>query len=208
MPGVAGDRHGGRSPARWPPRSTEPPARGRRRRWTWPRRPSPRVYAAVREDRYDVVHNHAFDAPAVSARDRAARAGSAHASPAPGRGGRRRAARRRSRPTEPRRSPAYPLYQASAWRRVVPVDAILPPYVPTRLIRWSPSAGDRAVFAGRLSPEKGAAEAIEIAQAAGVGIDVYGDSYDADTPGNGSTRDAPSRASRFIQAFRERLSGR
>src|SRR5205085_10987475 len=24
-----------------------------------------RVYSAVREDRYDVVHNHAFDAPAV-----------------------------------------------------------------------------------------------------------------------------------------------
>jgi glycosyltransferase involved in cell wall biosynthesis len=68
--------------------------------------------------------------------------------------------------------------QASAWRQIVPVDAILPPSVPTGLIRWSPNAGDRAVFAGRLSPEKGAAEAISIAQAAGVGIDVYGDSYD------------------------------
>ena len=36
------------------------------------------------------------------------------------------------------------------------------------------------MFAGRLSPEKGAAEAIEIARAAGVEIDVYGDAYDAD----------------------------
>ena len=71
-------------------------------------------------------------------------------------------------------------YQASAWRQVVPVDAILPPYVPTRSIRWSPAAGDGAVFAGRLSPEKGAAEAIEIAPAAGIRIDVYGDRYDAD----------------------------
>jgi glycosyltransferase involved in cell wall biosynthesis len=78
--------------------------------------------------------------------------------------------------------------QARAWRRVddptpgrvVEVDAILPPLVPTRAIRWSPSAGDGAVFAGRLSPEKGAIEAIEIARAAGVRIDVYGDSYDAD----------------------------
>ena len=35
------------------------------------------------------------------------------------------------------------------------------------------------MFAGRLSPEKGAAEAIEIARAAGVRIDVYGDGYDA-----------------------------
>ena len=34
-------------------------------------------------------------------------------------------------------------------------------------IPWSPAAGDGAVFAGRLSPEKGAAEAIDIAQAAG-----------------------------------------
>jgi glycosyltransferase involved in cell wall biosynthesis len=70
--------------------------------------------------------------------------------------------------------------QARAWRRVVPVGAILPPYIPTRLIGWSPTAGDRALFAGRLSPEKGAAEAIEIAHAAGFGIDVYGDPYDHD----------------------------
>ena len=71
-------------------------------------------------------------------------------------------------------------FQASAWRRVVPIDAILPPYVPTSLIGWLPGAGDGAVFAGRLSPEKGAAEAIDIARTAGVRIDVYGDSYDAE----------------------------
>ena len=41
-------------------------------------------------------------------------------------------------------------------------------------------SGEGAVFAGRLSPEKGAIEAIEIARAAGVRIDVYGDSYDAE----------------------------
>jgi glycosyltransferase involved in cell wall biosynthesis len=34
------------------------------------------------------------------------------------------------------------------------------------------------LFAGRLSPEKGAAEAIEISRAAGVRIDLYGDVYD------------------------------
>src|SRR5205814_1148272 len=66
-------------------------------------------------------------------------------------------------------------FQASAWRRVIPVDAILPPHIPTRSIRWSPTAGENAVFAGRLSPEKGAAEAIEIALAAGIRIDVYDD---------------------------------
>ena len=70
-------------------------------------------------------------------------------------------------------------FQASAWRRVVPVDAVLPPYPPVRDIAWSGTAGPGALFAGRLSPEKGAAEAIDIARAAAVPIDVYGDVYDA-----------------------------
>ena len=51
--------------------------------------------------------------------------------------------------------------------------------MPTRVIPWSRAPGDGALFAGRLSPEKGAAEAIDIARAAGVPIDVYGDAYDA-----------------------------
>jgi len=39
--------------------------------------------------------------------------------------------------------------------------------------------GDRGHWlAGRLSPEKGTAEAIDIARAAGVPVDVYGDAYD------------------------------
>ena len=70
-------------------------------------------------------------------------------------------------------------FQASAWRRVVRVDAILPPYPPTRAIGWSAAAGHGALFAGRFSPEKGAAEAIDIARAAALPIDVYGDVYDA-----------------------------
>ncbi len=52
--------------------------------------------------------------------------------------------------------------------------------MPTRSVPWSDAAGDGAVFAGRLSPEKGAAEAIDIARAAGARIDVYGDVYDAE----------------------------
>ena len=113
------------------------------------------------------------------ARDRTARAGSAHASPAPGHGGGRRAARRRPVRASPRVA-GVSAWQASAWRRVVSVDAILSPFVPTRSIRWLASAGEGAVFAGRLSPEKGAVEAIEIARAAGVRIDLYGDVYDAE----------------------------
>jgi UDP-glucose:tetrahydrobiopterin glucosyltransferase len=136
------------------------------------------VYGAIRREAYDVVHNHAFDAPAVTLAT-TARAPVLHTLHLPPdeavADALRRAARRDPRPTVA----GVSAFQASAWRRFVPVDAILPPYVPTRLISWSPSAGDGAVFAGRLSPEKGVAEAIEIALAAGIRIDVYGDSYDA-----------------------------
>ena len=137
------------------------------------------VYAAVGEGRYDVVHNHAFDAPAISLASglRAPVVHTLHLPPdAAVADALRDAARSDRAPTVAGVSAS----QASAWRQVVSVDAILPPLVPTRLIRWSPSAREGAVFAGRLSPEKGAVEAIEIAQAAGVRIDVYGDSYDAE----------------------------
>ena len=137
------------------------------------------VYAAVREARYDVVHNHAFDAPAVGLATalRAPMVHTLHLPPdAAVAGALRDVARSDRAPTVA----VVSACQASAWREVVQVDAILPPYVPTRLIRWSPATGAGAVFAGRLSPEKGAIEAIEIAQAAGVRIDVYGDSYDAE----------------------------
>jgi UDP-glucose:tetrahydrobiopterin glucosyltransferase len=137
------------------------------------------VYATVREARYDVVHNHAFDAPAVtlSTALRVPVVHTLHLPPDAAVAG----ALRHAAQADPAPAVAgVSACQASAWRRLVAVDAVLPPYVPTRLIRWSPTAGDRAVFAGRLSPEKGAAEAIEITQAAGIGIDVYGDIYDAE----------------------------
>jgi glycosyltransferase involved in cell wall biosynthesis len=137
------------------------------------------VYAAVREDRYDVVHNHAFDAPAIrlAAPLTAPVVHTLHLPPdAAVADALRDAARSDRAPTVA----GVSVFQASAWRPVVSVDAILSPCVPTGLISWSPVAGDGAVFAGRLSPEKGAAEAIDIAQAAGVGIDVYGDAYDAE----------------------------
>jgi UDP-glucose:tetrahydrobiopterin glucosyltransferase len=136
------------------------------------------VYGAVRREAYDVVHNHAFDAPAVTLANTAGApvVHTLHLPPdAAVAEALRHAAQRDPRPT----LAGVSAFQASAWRRLVPVEAILPPHVPTRLIGWSPIAGDSAVFAGRLSPEKGAAEAIEIALAAGIRIDVFGDSYDA-----------------------------
>ena len=137
------------------------------------------VYEAVRENGYDIVHNHAFDAPAVrfATALRAPVVHTLHLPPDTAVADALRQAASRERPPTVAGVSAF---QAGAWRRVAPVEAVLPPYVPTELIRWSPMAGDGALFAGRLSPEKGAAEAIDIAQAAGVHIDIYGDSYDDD----------------------------
>ena len=135
------------------------------------------AYTAMQASRYDVIHNHAFDAPAVRL---------ATALPAPVvhtlhlppdqavSAALRQAARRGRRPAVA----AVSQFQASAWRRAVPVNAILPPYPRTGVIPWSGAAGQGALYAGRLSPEKGAAEAIDIARAAGMPIDVYGDVYD------------------------------
>jgi glycosyltransferase involved in cell wall biosynthesis len=137
------------------------------------------AYSAVRAARYDVVHNHAFDAPAV--RLAAALPGpvvhTLHLPPD------QAVSAALRQVTQGSRAPAVAVVsgsQASAWGQVVPVDAVLPPYPATRVIAWSAAPGQGALFAGRLSPDKGAAEAIDIARAAGVPIDVYGDVYDAD----------------------------
>ena len=120
----------------------------------------------------------------------AAGAGGAYAAPASGRGG-GGGARDAARGGWPPAVATVSAFQASAWRGIVGVDAILPPYVPTSVIPWSRTAGNGAVFAGRRSPEKGAADAIDIARAAGVRIDVYGDAYDA---GYAREQIAPRRA--------------
>ena len=136
------------------------------------------AYTAMRATRYDVVHNHAFDAPAVRlATDlQTPVVHTLHLPPDQAVSSALRQVAGHSRP------PAVAVvsdFQASEWRRVVPVDAVLPPYPPVGAIGWSETAGPGALFAGRLSPEKGAAEAIDIARAAGIPIDVYGDVYDA-----------------------------
>jgi glycosyltransferase involved in cell wall biosynthesis len=131
----------------------------------------------MQRTRYDVIHNHAFDAPAIrlAATLRAPVVHTLHLPPDQAvSAALRDAARHGRRPAVA----AVSEFQAGTWRRVVPVDAILPPYPPTADIPWSGGAGQGALFAGRLSPEKGAAEAIDIARAAGVPIDVYGDVYD------------------------------
>lgn len=138
-----------------------------------------RVYDLVREGGYDVVHNHAFDGPAVSLASTLS-APVMHTIHLPPNGEVADALRQAVRRSPPPVVACVSVSQATAWRRIVPVGAILPPYIPTRQIHFSPTAGSGAMFAGRFSPEKGAAEAIAIAQLAGVEIDVFGDSYDAE----------------------------
>jgi glycosyltransferase involved in cell wall biosynthesis len=138
-----------------------------------------KVYAAVGQSHYDVVHTHAFDAPAISLA-KTLRAPVVHTLHLPPDAAVADALREVARSGRAPIVAAVSAAQARAWRGVVAVDAILPPFIPTQAIRWSPSAGEGAVFAGRFSPEKGAIEAIAIARAAGVRINIYGDSYDAD----------------------------
>jgi UDP-glucose:tetrahydrobiopterin glucosyltransferase len=135
------------------------------------------IYDAVRARAYDAVHNHAFDAPAIAlATD--LRAPVVHTLHLPPDEAVADALRQAVRRDPPPTVAGVSAFQARTWRQIVSVDAILPPRIPTGSIGWSSTAGHGAIYAGRLSPEKGAAEAIEIARAAGIPIDVYGDSYD------------------------------
>jgi UDP-glucose:tetrahydrobiopterin glucosyltransferase len=135
------------------------------------------VYGLVRARSYDVVHNHAFDVPAVdlAALDRPV-VHTLHLPPA-------RAiadAVARAREGDPRTTIAcVSEHAATTWSELTRVDVVLRDGVPVDRIPFSASAGDGLLFAGRFSREKGAAEAIEIALAAGVALTVIGSAYDA-----------------------------
>jgi UDP-glucose:tetrahydrobiopterin glucosyltransferase len=136
------------------------------------------VYAAIRDERYQVVHNHAFDAPAIALAHyaRAAVLHTLHLPPEPSVA---TALAQVQRGDAPPVVACVSASQARAWRARVAVDAVLAPGIPTRSIAFGASAPRGALFAGRLSPEKGAAEALDIARAAELEIDVFGDAYDA-----------------------------
>jgi glycosyltransferase involved in cell wall biosynthesis len=149
-----------------------------------------KAYLTMRGTRYDVIHNHAFDAPAIRLAT-ALQAPVVHTLHLPPDKAVSAALRQVAQHGRPPAVATVSRCQAAAWRRITPVDAILPPYPATGAIPWSGAAGQGALFAGRLSPEKGAAEAIDIARAAGVPIDVYGDVYD---PGYSREQIGPRRS--------------
>lgn len=138
-----------------------------------------RAWTLIGEDDCDVVHNHAFDAPAVEMARGPAVVHTLHLPPSPAIVEAVRAA--------DATIACVSQTHAAAWSRHVRVDAVLRNGVPVERIGWSAESGDRLLFAGRLSPEKGAADAVRIARRAGLPIDVIGDPYD---PGYASGLDA------------------
>jgi glycosyltransferase involved in cell wall biosynthesis len=137
-----------------------------------------RVYDTLRQDQYDIVHNHAFDAPAVLIAESIPWpvVHTLHLPPEPEVAA---ALRHAEGSAHPPTVAAVSDSHANGWRAFARIDLVLRDGVPVARIPWSAAAGTGALFAGRFSPEKGAAEAIAIARAAGVPIDLYGDPYDA-----------------------------
>jgi UDP-glucose:tetrahydrobiopterin glucosyltransferase len=136
-----------------------------------------RAFDAVGERSYDVVHNHAFDAPAIRY-SVDVDSPVIHTLHLPPEDSVIQAVREASRAPKPPVIATVSTAQAQAWRRFVDVDMVLPVGVVTVQISWSATPGVGTVFAGRFSPEKGAVDAIAIARRAGMSIDLYGDAYD------------------------------
>ena len=135
------------------------------------------VFDAIDQAHYDVIHNHAFDPPAV-------RFGCTVESPVihtlhlPSDATMAAALDQASRSANPPTIATVSKAAAAGWQQVARVDVVLPNGVPVDQVPWSEMGGGHLLFAGRFSPEKGAAHAIAIAQQAHVPIDLYGEPYD------------------------------
>lgn len=129
-------------------------------------------------DGYDLVHNHAFDPPAIELASGlpCPVVHTLHLPPHPFLADALCDAQGGSRP--PCLAAVSRTHRA-AWERFVPVDTVLRPGVPVARIPWGGSAPDGPlVCAGRISPEKGTLDAIAIARRAGRPLVVAGHRYD------------------------------
>lgn len=135
-----------------------------------------RVYELVSEESFDVVHNHAFDVPAIELG--LVEAPMVHTLHLPPRRAIARALERVRKAQQPLVVACVSRWSARAWGQAVHIDAILPNGVPVDRIPWSPGDGEGVLYAGRFSPEKGTIEAIQIALTAGMRISVVGSAYD------------------------------
>jgi glycosyltransferase involved in cell wall biosynthesis len=137
------------------------------------------VFEMVGRGGYDVVHSHGFDPPALR-RARAGRARVIHTVHLPPEPEAADALREAQRASEPAIVVGVSVAQVRAWSPFITFDCVIRNGVPVGLIPWSDQPGDGLIFAGRLSAEKGAAVAIDIARLSGERIDLYGAAYDED----------------------------
>jgi len=137
------------------------------------------VFEMTERGGYDVVHSHGFD-PAALRRSSAGPARVIHTVHLPPEPEAAEALVEARSGTPPAIVVGVSASQARGWRALVAFDRVIRNGVPVERIPWSDAAGAGLVFAGRLSPEKGAREAIDIAIGAGQEIDVYGNAYDAE----------------------------
>jgi len=136
-----------------------------------------RVFGMVADGDYDIVNSHGFD-PAALRRARAGRARVVHTVHLPPEPEAAAALREALHSSPPAVVVGVSDAQARAWRSSVRFDRVIRIGIPVDRIPWSLRPGRGLLFAGRFSPDKGAAEAIEIARLAGEPIDLYGAAYD------------------------------
>ena len=161
------------------PLAAAAPASQSRRRSQLARRAFERVYGLVAGGQFDVVHNHSFDAEAIV---RACRLGcpvvhSLHLPPDPAVS--RAVAEAQSSPRPPVVA-AVSRSQLEGWRRLNRIDVLLPAGIPTARIPWSATASGGLLLAGRISPEKGVLDAVQIAAVCGMPLTIAGNRYDED----------------------------
>lgn len=131
-----------------------------------------KVYEAVFAGDHDVIHNHAFDAPAITlAPDDRPVVHTLHLPPSEEIAG--------ALAVIGTEASVVTVSEAMrrAWSLMTRVDVVIRNGVPVGRIATS-DAREHLLFAGRLSPEKGAEVAIEIAKAAKMPITVVGGPYD------------------------------
>jgi glycosyltransferase involved in cell wall biosynthesis len=131
------------------------------------------TYDLVRQEEFDVVHNHAFDVPAIELAELDAPV--VHTLHLPPRASIAAALQRTAGGATIATVSAW---NADAWGSLV--DLVLPNGVPVGRIPYSAAPGQGTLFAGRISREKGVREAIDIAREAGVPLTVVGPRYDMD----------------------------
>jgi glycosyltransferase involved in cell wall biosynthesis len=126
----------------------------------------------------DIIHAHAFDAPAFEQLD-FTRPKVVHTLHLPPVDPDVVKAARRSAPTASLTAVSHS--SADAWRESdVPIRAVIHAGIDINELPFSTSPGRYLLFAGRITPEKGPDHAIRLAKAAGLPLVLAGDIYDRD----------------------------